>query len=138
MSDIDDNGGGDGYEIGYGKPPKATRFKAGTSGNPKGRPKGPRSMSALVQEELNRKQEVIVDGRRTKYERRRVMVRQQADKAMKGDQKAFALLMKLDEPGGGVRAANAPDDADIHEISDERIDEIMQAYARRALERPNG
>jgi Family of unknown function (DUF5681) len=29
----------DSYEIGYGKPPKATQFKKGSSGNPKGRPK---------------------------------------------------------------------------------------------------
>ena len=28
------------YEIGYGKPPKETRFKPGQSGNPRGRPKG--------------------------------------------------------------------------------------------------
>ena len=27
------------YEVGYGKPPKNTRFKKGQSGNPKGRPK---------------------------------------------------------------------------------------------------
>ena len=29
----------DDYEIGYGKPPRKTRFKPGLSGNPKGRPK---------------------------------------------------------------------------------------------------
>lgn len=27
------------YDIGYGKPPKASQFKPGASGNPKGRPK---------------------------------------------------------------------------------------------------
>ena len=27
------------YEVGFGKPPKATQFKGGQSGNPKGRPK---------------------------------------------------------------------------------------------------
>lgn len=27
------------YEVGYGRPPVATRFEAGTSGNPRGRPK---------------------------------------------------------------------------------------------------
>jgi len=31
---------GDKSEAGYGKPPKATRFKKGTSGNPAGRPRG--------------------------------------------------------------------------------------------------
>ncbi len=29
----------DDYEIGYGKPPKHTRFRKGQSGNPQGRPK---------------------------------------------------------------------------------------------------
>ena len=28
------------YEVGYGKPPEASRFKPGRSGNPKGRPRG--------------------------------------------------------------------------------------------------
>lgn len=31
--------GGDDYQIGYKKPPEATRFKPGQSGNPKGRPR---------------------------------------------------------------------------------------------------
>jgi len=28
------------YEVGYGKPPRDTRFKEGQSGNPRGRPPG--------------------------------------------------------------------------------------------------
>ena len=34
-----------GYDVGYGKPPKATRFQPGTSGNPRGRPRGSRNRS---------------------------------------------------------------------------------------------
>lgn len=36
----DDPSTGDGYEVGYAKPPAANRFPKGASGNPKGRPKG--------------------------------------------------------------------------------------------------
>ena len=28
------------YDVGFGKPPKRNRFRAGISGNPRGRPKG--------------------------------------------------------------------------------------------------
>lgn len=41
------------YEVGYGKPPATSRFKAGHSGNPRGRPKGARNkMPALNEERL--------------------------------------------------------------------------------------
>jgi hypothetical protein len=41
------------YEVGYGKPPVATRFEHGRSGNPRGRPRGARnSLPALKEEQL--------------------------------------------------------------------------------------
>ena len=36
------------YEVGYGRPPSATRFQPGQSGNPKGRPKGTRNASSMA------------------------------------------------------------------------------------------
>jgi len=41
------------YEVGYGRPPKATRFKPGCSGNPKGRPKGSKAPKTLLEEALS-------------------------------------------------------------------------------------
>src|SRR5215207_5785129 len=38
--------------VGYGRPPKATRFAKGTSGNPSGRPRGSRDLRADLQDEL--------------------------------------------------------------------------------------
>lgn len=37
-----------GYEVGYGKPPKDTRFRPGQSGNPRGRPKGARNRTSNI------------------------------------------------------------------------------------------
>jgi hypothetical protein len=36
------------YEVGYGKPPKETRFKPGQSGNPRGRPKGSKNKTSHI------------------------------------------------------------------------------------------
>ena len=35
------------YAVGWGKPPRHTRFKKGQSGNPKGRPPGSKNMNTL-------------------------------------------------------------------------------------------
>ncbi|KUJ76889.1 hypothetical protein AVO45_10370 [Ruegeria marisrubri] len=48
-----------GYDVGYGKPPKDTRFKAGQSGNPKGRPRGAKNKRPGMHEE--RMKDLILD-----------------------------------------------------------------------------
>jgi hypothetical protein len=43
------------YKVGYGKPPVATRWKTGQSGNPKGKKKGTQSLKQIFLEEANKK-----------------------------------------------------------------------------------
>lgn len=47
------------YEVGYAKPPAASRFKPGQSGNPKGRPKGSKNKRPGMHEE--RMKDIILD-----------------------------------------------------------------------------
>jgi Family of unknown function (DUF5681) len=40
------------HSVGYGRPPLSSRFKPGTSGNPKGRPKGRKNLKTLIKEAM--------------------------------------------------------------------------------------
>ena len=48
-----------GYEVGYAKPPDASRFKPGQSGNPRGRPKGAKNKRPALNEE--RMKDIVLD-----------------------------------------------------------------------------
>jgi Family of unknown function (DUF5681) len=43
------------YKVGKGRPPSATRWKPGQSGNPKGRPRDSKNLEALLTEALSEK-----------------------------------------------------------------------------------
>ena len=84
-----------GYNIGYGKPPAATQFKKGQSGNPKGRPKGSIDMTAKLRAALNERVMVSEDGRRKKITKVDAMFKQLANKAAAGDTRALKLAFDL-------------------------------------------
>jgi hypothetical protein len=51
------------YEVGYGRPPKHTRFVPGQSGNAKGRPKGSQNLSSIVARLARQPMTIKVAGR---------------------------------------------------------------------------
>ena len=83
------------YEVGHCRPPVATRFKPGASGNPGGRPKRRASALELLRAALDQPVTVRAGGAAMRISRREQMFRAMVDRAAKGDARAFALVMKL-------------------------------------------
>jgi hypothetical protein len=85
----------DDYEIGYGKPPNATRFRSGTSGNPSGRPKRDRSLLAeIVDGVLDAPVRYRENGRTRTATRREITLKLLVQRAIKGDVAAADILLR--------------------------------------------
>jgi hypothetical protein len=116
------------YEIGKGRPPVASRWKPGQSGNPKGRPKKAKGIATMAREALERPLPVIVGGRKQQMSVRAVAYRKLGDKAANGDQKALGFLLMLanelqppPELDGSETTVSSKNDADIiHEFLNRR------------------
>jgi hypothetical protein len=82
-------------KVGYAQPPKATRFKAGRSGNPKGRPKGSLNLATDLAAELGELITVREDGRARRISKQRALIKSLMAKALQGDARASAALLGL-------------------------------------------
>ena len=83
------------YKVGYGKPPKASRFKSGISGNAKGRPKGSKNLKTLIRRAMT-STIAIQEGSRTRWVSKieGVVLRQIQD-ALKGNDRAAMAVIKM-------------------------------------------
>src|SRR3954447_20628386 len=100
--------------VGYGLPPKATRFAKGTSGNPSGRPRGSRDLRADLQDELAELISVNDEaGRAQRITKQRALVKAIVQKALRGDVRAVNTLFSLTirATGQGIDEREADDHA---------------------------
>lgn len=110
----------DDYEVGYGKPPKSTRFKKGQSGNPRGRPKklAP-SVAGQVSRLMREQYSARVNGELVSMTGEEMIARRLMEKALKGDPKAFEKVHQL---------------ANQHQADIERISTIEQTTKPLVIE----
>jgi len=101
MTDDDD-------AVGYGQPPKSTRFQPGQSGNPKGRPKGTRNLKTELEQEMHQRVLVREGNTQTRITKRHAVIKSQLAKAIKGDTRAaawvFEMVDRLLDPDGAEGA----------------------------------
>jgi hypothetical protein len=83
------------YKVGYKKPPLHTRFKKGQSGNPRGRPRGAKNFSTVLNDALNQRVVVTENGRRRMISKRELGIRQLVDKFAMAEVQATRLLLGL-------------------------------------------
>ncbi len=121
------SGSGSDYEVGYGKPPRHTRFQPGRSGNPRGRPKGTNNLKTDLTEELGENIVIREGDRSQKISEQRALLKSVVNRAIKGDVRAISIalstMMRLLDTGEGAPEVAEP----LHD--DER--EILRAFEGR-------
>jgi hypothetical protein len=90
--------------VGYGRPPMETRFQPGMSGNPRGRPRGSRSIGAVLRDVIQHKIAVTENGKTRRIAALEIMLRRLVNDAVRSDPKAVKLLLSLVD-----RYAESPD-----------------------------
>ncbi len=81
------------YEIGYGRPPKSTRFKPGQSGNPKGRKKGSMNLDMILMKALDAKITVETPAGTKRITKKEAIAMRLVNKAAMGDPKSIQTLL---------------------------------------------
>jgi hypothetical protein len=118
------------YEIGYGRPPKATQFKKGQSGNPRG------SKKKIEVDDLRTVIEGVLaepikvrDGKKTRtVSKLEAMMLAQRLSALKGDQKAVKALFKLAQKTGSFSQARPKGFMVLDPAGDAEEQMILEAY----------
>lgn len=122
------------FAVGKGRPPAATKFKKGQSGNPKGRPKGSKNLATLIQDAAW--DDVLITtktGEQKKLSRIQATTLQLANQAAKGEPRMVLKFMDwVDEIER--RAAEArPSEPTIGEAD---LEVLRQVYERLKLCEP--
>ena len=113
------------YEVGYGKPPRHSRFKKGQSGNPRGRPSGSKNLATVLSEALNELVIVAENGGRRKITKRQAIITQLVNQSAKADWRATKILLDILQ---AIEARTEPASAETSfDSADEKVIEQLRA-----------
>lgn len=119
--------------VGYGRPPVATRFQKGKSGNPKGRPKGRKGVGNMILDALHRKVDVREGDRVRSMPKIQAAIEVALNKACKGDLRAFTKVIDVATKLGIVELP--PSEREIYKTdndADSALEYLMQQLDRLA------
>ncbi|HVY88323.1 MAG TPA: DUF5681 domain-containing protein [Hyphomonadaceae bacterium] len=124
----DDSNDGD-YKVGYGKPPKHSRFGPGNRANPRGRPKGSPNLSTMAKRAAREKVTVVEHGRRKTITKIEAAFKQLLTKAAGGDPRAIQLAIEMFDR---IERRDSAQPQIIDTVSRKQLDtEILQSLKGR-------
>lgn len=83
------------YKVGYKRPPEHSRFKAGQSGNSKGRPQGTPNHKTIVEKVMNEKVSIREGDKTRRVNKFEAVLQAQANKGMKGDARSAGMVINI-------------------------------------------
>lgn len=110
--------------VGYGSPPRATRFKPGQSGNPKGRPRGVPTIEEALTREAARKVKLRQGDRTVEMPKITALARRLFASALEGDLGAARLVLQL----VGTRQKSSPTDVSPA-VDADVVRRVLRRYA---------
>ena len=118
------------YEVGYGKPPRHTRFAKGQSGNPRGRPCGAKNFTTLLEEALHEPVTVTENGGRRKVSKLQAIVTQLVNRSATADFRAIKILLdKLRDIERETEPAS-PETAEFSETEEKVLQQIRSRFSK--------
>ena len=118
------------YEVGYGKPPRHTRFAKGQSGNPGGRPPGAKSFTTLLDEALNKRVLVAENGGRRKVSKRQAIVTQLVNRAATADFRAMKMLLDFARDTERQTEPASPESAAFTEAEERVLEQLKARFSK--------
>ncbi len=113
---------GDDDRVGYGRPPKATRFAPGVSGNPSGRPRGTVAIRSTLDKVLARKVSLRIDGKRRRVQATEAVLLQLSNKAMGGDPQSIRDYLR-------IAMSHGQDHQEAEAFDQDRLSPFVDAHA---------
>jgi len=117
------------YEVGFRRPPVATRFKPGNVGNPKGRPRKKQTVGQIIEGALMTKVTVLENGRSKTMTAEEVIIRKLALDAANGDKRAIQTLFSLRDRYQDSNETRL-DSADLHGDDQMILDDYFATLQR--------
>jgi len=128
--------GGDsaGGPVGYARPPIASRFKPGKSGNPRGRPRNSRNLKTIIQGALTAPVVLREGARKRSISKLEGIVLKQIESALKGDEKAALATLKMAAQVGLLEGPEgAAEPLTLSAAEQAIVNDALQGTKRRRL-----